>query len=81
MECSMFLKLAEVCILFTICKFLESLDISAIDIRVGKVVKVEKHSKSRKLYIESIDIGGRKPLTVVSGLQDYVPINELQVIP
>lgn len=63
-----------------ICKYAESLDISALDIRIGKVVKAEKHPKSRKLYIESIDIGGRKPLTVVSGLQDHVPLNELQVI-
>jgi tRNA-binding EMAP/Myf-like protein len=58
---------------------LEPLDISALDIRVGKVLKAEKHPKSRKLYIESIDIGESKPITVVSGLQEFVPLNELQV--
>lgn len=48
-----------------------------LDIRVGKVVKVAKHPESTKLYIEEVDIGGeiRK---IASGLQEFVPIEELQ---
>jgi len=50
---------------------------SQLDIRVGKVVKAEKHPDSTKLYIEEIDIGGeiRK---IASGLQEFVPIEELK---
>eukprot|EP01022_Parablepharisma_sp_SALTPOND_P014737 TRINITY_DN2029_c0_g1_i1.p1 TRINITY_DN2029_c0_g1~~TRINITY_DN2029_c0_g1_i1.p1 ORF type:complete len:450 (-),score=56.53 TRINITY_DN2029_c0_g1_i1:811-2160(-) len=50
---------------------------SQLDLRVGKIVKVQKHSDSVKLYIEEVDIGGeiRK---IASGLQEYVKIEEMQ---
>lgn len=48
-----------------------------LDIRVGKIVKIDKHPESTKLYTEEIDIGGeiRK---IASGLQEFVPIEELK---
>lgn len=35
-----------------------------LDIRVGKVVKVEKHPEADTLYVEQIDVGEAEPRTV-----------------
>ncbi|TIB88014.1 nucleic acid-binding protein [Wallemia mellicola] len=50
---------------------------SMIDLRVGKIVKVEKHPDADSLYVEQIDLG-TETRTVVSGLVKYVPIEEMQ---
>merc|ERR1712088_219541 len=52
---------------------------SRLDIRVGKIVQVSKHPDAESLYVEKIDLneeGGTR--TIVSGLVDYVPIEEMQ---
>ncbi|XP_038613541.1 tyrosine--tRNA ligase, cytoplasmic [Tachyglossus aculeatus] len=51
---------------------------SRLDIRVGKVVSVEKHPDADTLYLEKIDVGEAEPRTVVSGLVQFVPKEELQ---
>lgn len=48
-----------------------------LDIRVGKVVAVEKHPDADTLYVERIDLGEAEPRTVVSGLAKFVPIEEM----
>lgn len=48
-----------------------------LDLRVGKVIKVEKHPESTKLYLEEIDIGG-EVRKIASGLQQFVKIEDLQ---
>lgn len=53
-------------------------DISQMDIRVGKIVKVWKHPDSVKLYCEEIDIGNGEIRKIASGLQDFVPIETMQ---
>lgn len=54
-------------------------DVAKFDIRIGKIVKAEKHPHAQKLYVEQIDIGeATGPRTVVSGLAEYVPLEELQ---
>lgn len=49
-----------------------------IDLRVGRIVEVAKHPDADSLYVEKIDIGEEEPRTVVSGLVNYVPIEEMQ---
>ncbi|ODM93357.1 Tyrosine--tRNA ligase, cytoplasmic [Orchesella cincta] len=49
-----------------------------LDIRVGKVVEVEKHPEADSLYIEKIDVGDAEPRTIVSGLANFVPIEEMK---
>lgn len=49
-----------------------------LDIRVGKVVEVEKHPEADTLYIEKIDVGEPEPRTIVSGLAKFVPIEEMK---
>ncbi|XP_041273613.1 tyrosine--tRNA ligase, cytoplasmic isoform X1 [Onychostruthus taczanowskii] len=51
---------------------------SRLDIRVGKVISVEKHPDADSLYVEKIDVGEAEPRTVVSGLVHFVPKEQLQ---
>ncbi|XP_009876061.1 PREDICTED: tyrosine--tRNA ligase, cytoplasmic, partial [Apaloderma vittatum] len=51
---------------------------SQLDIRVGKVISVEKHPDADSLYVEKIDVGEPEPRTVVSGLVHFVPKEQLQ---
>ncbi|KAF9112390.1 G4 quadruplex nucleic acid binding protein [Mortierella sp. AM989] len=49
-----------------------------IDLRVGKILKVEKHPDADSLYVETVDIGEAEPRTVVSGLVKHIPIEEME---
>ncbi|XP_053255050.1 tyrosine--tRNA ligase, cytoplasmic [Podarcis raffonei] len=51
---------------------------SRVDLRVGRVLSVEKHPDANTLYVEKIDVGEPEPRTVVSGLVEHVPKEELQ---
>jgi methionine--tRNA ligase beta chain len=47
-----------------------------LDLRVGRVIKVEVHPNSSKLYIEEVDIG-TEIRKVVSGIKEFITIEEL----
>ncbi len=49
----------------------EQLNPNALDIRVGKLVKVWPHPESEKLYCEDIDIGEESPRQIASGLRQF----------
>ncbi|KAK5645754.1 hypothetical protein RI129_004218 [Pyrocoelia pectoralis] len=49
-----------------------------LDIRIGKIVEVSKHPDADSLYVEKIDLGEEKPRTIVSGLVNFVPIDEMK---
>ncbi|KAG7088444.1 hypothetical protein E1B28_012436 [Marasmius oreades] len=52
---------------------------SMIDLRVGHIIDVKKHPDADGLYIEQIDLGEETgPRTVVSGLVNYIPIEQMQ---
>lgn len=51
---------------------------SKLDIRVGRIVDVSRHPDADGLYVEKIDLGEEEPRTVVSGLVNFVPIEEMQ---
>ncbi|XP_034610252.1 LOW QUALITY PROTEIN: tyrosine--tRNA ligase, cytoplasmic [Trachemys scripta elegans] len=51
---------------------------SQLDIRVGKVISVEKHPDADSLYLEKIDVGEPEPRTVISGLVQFVTKEQLQ---
>jgi len=55
-----------------------SLDVSRLDIRVGRILNVKKHEQADTLYIEQVDIGEAEPRQVVSGLAKFIPIEEMQ---
>lgn len=56
------------------------LDLSALDIRVGKILKAWKHPEADSLYVEEVEVGEEAgPRTICSGLVKYIPEEELQV--
>ncbi len=48
-----------------------------VDLRVAKIVKIERHPKADKLYIETLDDGSGKERTIVSGLVPFYKEDEL----
>ena len=40
--------------------------------------KVEKHPDADSLYLEKIDVGEAEPRQVVSGLVNFIPIEQMQ---
>lgn len=51
---------------------------SRLDIRVGKIVSVEKHPNADSMYLEKIDVGEAEPRQVISGLVKYYTLEEMQ---
>merc|ERR1711976_896564 len=49
-----------------------------MDIRVGLVTKAEKHPEADSLYVEEVDVGEGEPRTIISGLVNFVPLEEMQ---
>lgn len=56
----------------------EEITPSKLDIRVGRIVEVSRHPDADALYVEKIDLGEEEPRSVVSGLVNFVPIEEMQ---
>ncbi|XWS13387.1 hypothetical protein CRYUN_Cryun36dG0033400 [Craigia yunnanensis] len=54
------------------------ISITRLDIRVGKIIKAQKHPDADSLYVEEIDVGEAQPRIVVSGLVKYIPLEEMQ---
>ncbi|DBA03744.1 TPA: hypothetical protein N0F65_004161 [Lagenidium giganteum] len=53
-------------------------EITKLDIRVGKIVKVWKHDTADKLYCEEIDVGEDEPRQIASGLVHHYSLEEMQ---
>ncbi|ULT95454.1 hypothetical protein L3Y34_004291 [Caenorhabditis briggsae] len=56
----------------------DAIDIGRLDMRVGRIIKCEKHPDADALYVEQIDVGEESPRTVVSGLVRHVPLDQMQ---
>ncbi|CAI2351710.1 unnamed protein product [Caenorhabditis sp. 36 PRJEB53466] len=56
----------------------DAIDIGRLDLRVGRIIKCEKHPDADALYVEQIDVGEPAPRTVVSGLVRHVPLDQMQ---
>lgn len=52
----------------TACKQDAPVDISRLDLRVGRILSARKHPDADALYVEEVDVGEDKPRTVVSTL-------------
>ncbi|XP_041125832.1 aminoacyl tRNA synthase complex-interacting multifunctional protein 1-like [Polyodon spathula] len=53
-------------------------DVSRLDLRVGRIVTAKKHPDADSLYVEEVDLGEATPRTVVSGLVKHVPIEQVR---
>jgi methionine--tRNA ligase beta chain len=52
--------------------------ISALDIRVGKILKAWPHESAEKLYCEEVDVGEPEPRKIASGLRPFYKLEEMQ---
>lgn len=50
---------------------------SRLDLRVGHIIKAEKHPDADSLYVEQVDVGEASPRTVVSGLVKHIPLDQV----
>lgn len=50
---------------------------SLLNLRVGKIISVEKHPNADKLFIEQVDFGSEGSRQIVSGLAEYYAPDEL----
>ncbi|XP_004866291.1 aminoacyl tRNA synthase complex-interacting multifunctional protein 1 isoform X2 [Heterocephalus glaber] len=53
-------------------------DASRLDLRIGCIINAKKHPDADSLYVEEIDVGETAPKTVVSGLVNHIPLEQLQ---
>eukprot|EP00339_Tiarina_fusa_P013680 CAMPEP_0116996696 /NCGR_PEP_ID=MMETSP0472-20121206/410_1 /TAXON_ID=693140 ORGANISM="Tiarina fusus, Strain LIS" /NCGR_SAMPLE_ID=MMETSP0472 /ASSEMBLY_ACC=CAM_ASM_000603 /LENGTH=428 /DNA_ID=CAMNT_0004695391 /DNA_START=9 /DNA_END=1296 /DNA_ORIENTATION=+ len=58
-------------------KQVASWDISALDIRVGMILKVWPHPEAEKLFCEEIDVGEDAPRQIASGLRPFYKQEDL----
>lgn len=59
------------------CAEVENVDVSKLDIRVGKIIECAKHPEADALYVEKIDLGEEKPRNVCSGLVKFIPLDQV----
>lgn len=52
-------------------------DVSRLDLRVGRIVSAQKHPDADSLYVEQVDVGEAAPRTVVSGLVKHIPLDQV----
>ena len=53
-------------------------DVTALDIRVGKIIKVWPHEDAEKLFCEDIDLGNGEIRQIASGLRPFYQAQDLQ---
>ena len=53
-------------------------DVSRLDLRIGCIITARKHPDADSLYVEEVDVGETAPRTVVSGLVNHVPLEQMQ---
>lgn len=53
-------------------------DVSRLDMRVGRIIEAQKHPDADSLYVEQVDVGEAAPRTVVSGLVKHIPLDQMQ---
>ncbi|XP_018611679.2 aminoacyl tRNA synthase complex-interacting multifunctional protein 1-like [Scleropages formosus] len=56
----------------------ETVDVSRLDIRVGRIITATKHPDADSLYVEQVDVGEASPRTVVSGLVKYISLEQME---
>ncbi|KAI4896415.1 hypothetical protein NFI96_031514 [Prochilodus magdalenae] len=56
----------------------QRLDVSRLDLRIGRILAVRKHPDSESLYVQEVDLGEPTLRTVVSGLANHMAPEQLQ---
>ena len=53
-------------------------EVLRVEIRVGKILSAERHPDADTLYVEKVDLGSAGVRTVISGLANHIPLENLQ---
>lgn len=53
-------------------------DFSKVELKVGKILKVEPHPNADKLLVLTVDLKEESPRTIVAGLKNYYAPEELE---
>lgn len=56
----------------------KEVDVSQLNMKVGKIVGVEKHPDADALYVEQVDVGEGKNRNIVSGLVKHYELDQMQ---
>jgi len=56
----------------------KEVDVSQLNMKIGKIINVKKHPDADTLYVEEVDVGEEKNRTVVSGLVKSYTLDEMQ---
>jgi tRNA-binding EMAP/Myf-like protein len=56
----------------------EAATIGHLDLRVGVVLSAKAHPDGDTLYVEEIDVGEAKPRTIVSGIREHIPLDQVR---
>ncbi|KAM8926037.1 LOW QUALITY PROTEIN: aminoacyl tRNA synthase complex-interacting multifunctional protein 1-like [Lycaon pictus] len=54
------------------------MDVSRLDLRIGCIITARRHPDADFLYVEEVEVGETAPRTVVSGLVNHVPLEQMQ---
>jgi len=54
------------------------IDVSRLDMRIGQIVSVKKHPDADALYVEEVNLGEERNRTIISGLVNHIPIEQMQ---
>ena len=52
-------------------------DVLRVEIRVGRIITADRHPDADTLYVERVDLGPAGERTVISGLANHIPLDEL----
>lgn len=55
----------------------KEVDVSQLNMRIGKIVSVDKHPDADALYVEQVDVGEGKSRNIVSGLVKHYTLEEM----
>lgn len=53
-------------------------EVSRLDIRVGRILTAIRHPDADSLYVGEVDVGEETPRTLVSGLAKHVSLEEVR---
>ncbi|XP_018911398.2 aminoacyl tRNA synthase complex-interacting multifunctional protein 1 isoform X3 [Bemisia tabaci] len=53
-------------------------DFSRLDVRIGKIIAVQEIATAHNLYVEEVDVGEAVSRTVISGLVNHIPMEDLE---
>ena len=53
-------------------------DFQKLDLRVGEILEVKEHPNADKLFVMKVDLGEEKDRTIVAGLKEHYPADELK---